>query len=58
MRCGSESWSLPPGAAQAVFDKPEGGLWLILDAGPKLCVVSIAEQAEVQVCAPDPASSG
>ena len=58
MRCGSQSWSVPAGAAQAAFDEPQGGLWLILDVGPKLCVVSLAEEAEVQVCAPDPAFSG
>ncbi len=58
MRCGSQSWSLPSGAAQAVFDEPGRGLWLVLDTGPRLCVVSLGEQPEVKVCAPDPASSG
>ena len=58
MRCGTQIWDLPSGSAQAVFDEPGRGLWLILDAGPRLCVVSLGEQAEVQVCAPDPASAG
>ncbi|MFT5583639.1 MAG: hypothetical protein ACI9VR_001219 [Cognaticolwellia sp.] len=58
MRCGTQLWSLPSGAAQAVFDEPGRGLWLILDTGPRLCVISLGEHAEVQVCAPDPAYSG
>ena len=58
MRCGAQIWSLPSGSAQAVFDEPQGGLWLLLDVGPSLCMVSLSEQAEVQVCAPDPAWPG
>ena len=58
MRCGSQVWTLPPGSAQAAFDAPEGGLWLLLDRGAKLCWVSLSDKAEVQVCAPDPAHAG
>ena len=58
VRCGSQSWPLPSGTAQAAFHEPQAGLWLILDVGVSLCLVSLREEAEVQVCAPDPASSG
>jgi hypothetical protein len=58
LRCGDQIWSLPKGAAQAAFDEPRGGLWLIVDVGAQLCLVSLTDEAEVQVCAPDPAHSG
>lgn len=58
MRCGEQVWALPGGSAQAVFSEPDGPLWLILDRGPEICVLSLDETVTLGVCAPDPADAG